>query len=104
MKLNILLFSFVALHLFLQCNTITLSKNHHKLLKQTRVNQQQDSIFTDDIKADIAPDNNISSTENHKNPFGILIDRTDNSPVHLNKKNTSSKSTWCRWFNCIAKW
>ena len=80
MKLNILLFSFIALLLFLQCNTITRSKNLQKLLKQTHVNQQQDSILAA-IKADIASDNNISSIENHKNPFGILIDRKDNSPV-----------------------
>jgi len=52
MKLNVLLFSFVALLLFLQCNTITRSKNHDKLLNQSHSNQQQDSIFTDDIKAD----------------------------------------------------
>ena len=91
MKLNILLFSFIALLLFLQCNTITRSKNLQKLLKQTHVNQQQDSILAA-IKADIASDNNISSTENHKNPLGILIDRTDNSPVPLDKKIQVAKT------------
>ena len=52
MKLNVLLFSFIAVALFIQCNTITRSKNHHKLLKQSHANHNESVISADNITAD----------------------------------------------------
>lgn len=79
MKLKSLLFSFVILPLFVQCNSISRAKHHRKFRKES---QQAINTSSDDTTFNIS---NIK-TQNHKNPFGVLIDRTDNSPVPLNKK------------------
>jgi hypothetical protein len=96
MKLSTLLFSFIILPLFLQCNTTTSSKDHHKLLKQSHANKQRDSVSANDTNADPVSDNNSPGTEikqeNHKNPFGILVDRTDNTVISTDKKIQIAKA------------
>ncbi len=94
MKLNTLFFSVIILPLFIQCNLISRSKNHHKQVKEANNNQQaindpvnnsSDTILS--IDTDIT-----EKKETNKNPFGVLIDKTDNAAVPIDKKILAAKA------------
>ena len=62
MKLNILLFSFIVLPLFLQCNAITQSKHKHMPESKSNATELPVATADTDVQPDPITDNN-SDTE-----------------------------------------
>jgi hypothetical protein len=62
---------------------------------QSKSNAQPAATMADTVVADPVTDgdaNTQTKKDSHKNPFGILVDRTDNSAVPLNKKIQVAKA------------
>ena len=62
---------------------------------QSKSSAQPAAATADTITADLITDNNTNTEikkDERKNPFGILVDRTDNSAVPLNKKIQVAKA------------
>lgn len=93
MKLKTLLFSFMLLPFFIQCNGVSRFKNHNKHLLQSKNSAQTPETTAGDVKEDTTFSDNITQkTEANKNPFGALIDKTDNAPVTIDKKIQVAKA------------
>jgi hypothetical protein len=93
MKLKTLLFSFIMLPLFIQCNGGSRVKNHKKHLLQSKSSVQiPDTTAADVIEDTALLDNVTANAEENKNPFGALIDKTDNAPVTIDKKIQVAKA------------
>jgi hypothetical protein len=92
MKLNILLFSLIVLPLFIQCNSITKHKYRHALQSKS---SEQTVATTDTIDSGPVAENSTNADakkDGRRNPFGILVDRTANAGVPLDKKIQVAKA------------
>lgn len=93
MKLKAFFFSLVIFPLFIQCNGISRLKNHHGNTPKSKNSEQVAGDSDDPLSSDTTLSNNIKfKIESNKNPFGGLIDKTDNSAVPLDKKIQVAKT------------
>ncbi|HVX25273.1 MAG TPA: hypothetical protein VHB70_02945 [Parafilimonas sp.] len=104
MKLKVFVLPLIIFPILMQCNRIARTGNHKKNIPQSQNDDPQTSGTTGNAADyDTAfSSNNSTKTGLHKNPFGVLIDKTDNAAIPMDKKIQIAKALGFKYMRAHA--
>lgn len=101
MKLNTFLFAIIFLPLYHHCNNLTGSNQTNQSIQQAEINQPH--IYADNKAPDTTFSNSLKTNGSiNKNPFGILIDKTNNLIIPIDKKIQVAKALGLNYMRAHA--